>query len=175
MAALPAKRSRKSYMWVKLSNSGEILKLKVPSSIWKNTSGWTNYSGMVTSLKMSENEMDNRGSKSIFVHDHFYLDTHKANNNNEQYGVVKEQRVDGSWFVNPRLANLRCTLMGPERGYQVRIRSKQIRAYSTYNPLELVKLNPWFITGFSDAEGCFMVSVVSRPDTITKWRDSERN
>lgn len=52
----------------KLSNSGDILKLKVPSSSWKTISGWSNYSGMVTSLKMSENEMDNRGSKStIFL------------------------------------------------------------------------------------------------------------
>ena len=48
----------------KLSNSGELLKLKVPSYSWKTISGWTNYSGMVTSLKMSENSMDNRGSKS---------------------------------------------------------------------------------------------------------------
>jgi LAGLIDADG DNA endonuclease family protein/NADH-ubiquinone oxidoreductase (complex I) subunit 5/GIY-YIG catalytic domain-containing protein len=52
----------------KLSNSGDILKLKVPSYSRKAISGWTNYSGTVTSLNMSENEMDNRGSKStIFL------------------------------------------------------------------------------------------------------------
>ena len=39
----------------KLSNSGELLKLKVPSCNRKITSGWNNYSGMVTSLKISEN------------------------------------------------------------------------------------------------------------------------
>lgn len=48
----------------KLSNYGDILKLKIPSCYRKVISGWTNYSGTVTSLKMSENEMDNRGSKS---------------------------------------------------------------------------------------------------------------
>ena len=52
----------------KLPNSGELLKLKVPSCSWKTISGWSNYSGTVISLKMSENEMDNRGSKStIFL------------------------------------------------------------------------------------------------------------
>lgn len=48
----------------KLSNSGDILKLKIPSCSRKAISGWSNYSGTVTSLKMSENEMDYRGSKS---------------------------------------------------------------------------------------------------------------
>ena len=52
----------------KLSNSGELLKLKVPSYSWKTVCGWSNYSEMVTSLKMRENKMDNRGSKSkIFL------------------------------------------------------------------------------------------------------------
>lgn len=83
----------------KLSNSGELLKLKVPSHIWKYIGGWTNYSGMVKSLKMNENEMDNRGSKSTISNDI----------------VVKEQRVDGSWFIKLRLINVRCTLQGFER------------------------------------------------------------
>jgi hypothetical protein len=38
-------------------------------------------------------------------------------------GAVKEQRVDGSW---PTEMGLRCTLMGLERDYQVRILSKQV-------------------------------------------------
>ena len=63
---LPAKRwFGKSLLWDKLSNSGDALKLMVPSCSWKTISGWTNYSGKVTSHKMSENEIGNRGSKSI--------------------------------------------------------------------------------------------------------------
>ncbi len=63
----------------------------IPSYIRKAISGWTNYSGMVTSHKMNENEMGYRGSKS------------KCNFNNKpiqnkNYNFVKEQRVDGSWF-----------------------------------------------------------------------------
>ncbi len=51
----------------------------IPSYNWKIISGWTNYSCKVTSHKMSENEMDNRGSKSDLINK-----------------SVKEQRVDGS-------------------------------------------------------------------------------
>ena len=52
-------------MCLKLPNSGDILKLKIPSHNRKVIGGLNNYSGMVTSsLKMSENEMDYRGSKS---------------------------------------------------------------------------------------------------------------
>jgi hypothetical protein len=55
---------------------------------------------------MSENEMGYRGSKS---------------------GVspVKEQRVDGSYFINHKLMKLRCTLKGGESRYQIKILSKQ--------------------------------------------------
>ena len=76
--SLPAGWCGKSLAWVKLSNSGDLLKLLVPSSCWKTICGWSNYSGMVTSQKMIEREMDNRGSKS------------------DIYISVKEQRVDGS-------------------------------------------------------------------------------
>jgi len=60
---------------------------------------------------MSENEMDYRGSKSIFI----------AN-------IVKEQRVDGSWLLSKLfilIRSLRCTLMGFKRNYQIEILSKQ--------------------------------------------------
>jgi hypothetical protein len=63
---------------------------------------------MVTSHKMNENEMGNRGSKSALVS-----------------STVKEQRVDGNYFgYNPKL---RCTLMGFERYYQIKIPSKQLK------------------------------------------------
>lgn len=32
------------------------------------------------------------------------------------------------------------------------------------------KINPWFITGFSDAEGCFMLSVIKAPLLRVGWR-----
>jgi len=141
----------------KLPNSGNTLELQVPSRIWKYTSGWTNHSGMVTSLKASEKNVGNRGSKSVIF-------------NNI---AVKEQRVYGSWCG--KLSHLRFTLMGLERDYQVKIPSNQIiqrRLYSTtelafndYNNIEkFPQLNePWFITGFTDAEGCFLILIRKSP------------
>lgn len=62
----PAWWSRKSsFVWEKLSNSGYLLKLMVPSHSRKTIGGWTNYSGTVTSHKIIERLMDNRGSKSV--------------------------------------------------------------------------------------------------------------
>jgi hypothetical protein len=55
---------------------------------------------------MSENKMSYRGSKSIL--------------NN----IVKEQRVDGSLCFCKK--HIRCTLMGSEKNYQIKILSKQL-------------------------------------------------
>ena len=74
------KWSGKSLMGIKLSNSGDTLKLLVPSYIWKYVSGWINYSGKVTSQKMIEKKIGNRGPKSVV----------------RKNITVKEQRVYGS-------------------------------------------------------------------------------
>ena len=74
----------KTHEWVKPSNSGDALKLLIPSYSRKAISGQNNYLGMVTSQKMNENEMGYRGSKSEFQ---IPQPTEIS---------VKEQRVDGS-------------------------------------------------------------------------------
>jgi len=148
-------------MWVKLSNSGDVLKILIPSHSWKIMSGWINYSGKVTSQNMIENEMDNRGSKSDII---------KAMS-------VKEQRVDGSYLklIYYCYLRLRCTLTGFERSYQIKIPStqlnivKHIRDYSNILPMNFV-INPWFLTGFTDAEGCFSIKVSYNSKLKTKWR-----
>lgn len=53
--------------------------------------------------------------------------------------------------------------MGFERNYRVRIPSNQIIKgfYTSQTILEkTILLNPWFISGFTDAEGCFTLSIV---------------
>ena len=145
MAEDPALCSGKTHKWVKLSNSGDTLKLMVPSYLRKIISGQNNYLGMVTSHKMNENEMGYRGSKSA----------NKA---------VKEQRVDGSWFLAPKAIGLRYTLMGFERNYQFKVLSKQLNkqkfSFSTLTNNSVNNfINPWFLTGFIDAEGCFQISI----------------
>ena len=52
-------------LWEKLSNSGNTLKLMIPSYIWNYINGWSNYSCMVTRDKIQETRIGNRGSKSI--------------------------------------------------------------------------------------------------------------
>jgi hypothetical protein len=68
---------------------------------------------MVTSQKMSENEMGYRGSKSI-------VSLNKIKNT-----FVKEQRVDGSYFGSKLNSRLRCTLMGCKSSHQISNPSKQ--------------------------------------------------
>jgi hypothetical protein len=127
-------------------------------------------------VEMQSRKMDNRGSKSTILN----------------CMIVKEQRVDGSWFFNPRgLKNLRCTLRGFEMNTWAGIPSNQIlnkRLYSTtrgsllpknQNPLQsfdpspnLSKkegsfiLNPWFVTGFTDGDGSFAVSITKKKSGI---------
>lgn len=58
--------------------------------------------------------------------------------------------------------------MGSERNYQVKNLSNQIKQYSTVIPATVPLLypevyNPWFVTGFTDAEGSFIVSISKYP------------
>jgi hypothetical protein len=148
-----------SFMAVKLSNSGDSLKLIVPSCIRKYICGQNNYLGMVTSYMMMETEMGYRGSKSSLF---------KYNSQPVSKGKgVKEQRVDGSWCFF-KMKYLRCTLTGFERSYQVKIPSKQLfkRSYSTDGKT----LNPNFVTGFTDAEGSFTISIYSYNKATTNIR-----
>jgi len=151
----------------KLSNSGELLKLKVPSSSWKTICGWSNYSEKVTSLKICENKMDNRGSKSAILNSI----------------IVKEQRVDGSWFIKSHLMNLRCTLQGSERNKDLKLGfniqqgwnsyikspSKQfgLKNFSTYS---FTIVNPGVWSGLIDGEGSFTIVIDKNKVRKLGWR-----
>lgn len=81
----PAVWYRKSFKWDKLSNSGDILKLMVPDfimNLWKED--WSTL--RVTIQRMTEKEIDDRGSKSS-----------SSDANSSSIALVKEQRADGSW------------------------------------------------------------------------------
>jgi hypothetical protein len=172
---------------LKLSNTGNTLKLLVLSYSLKIVCRWINISSTVISQKivmgdtppvpnqvlklklkwgvffitLKETSIGNRGSKSTIL--------------KRKSLVVKEQRVDGSWQEKRGstldksgccFSCLRCTLMGFERNYQIRNLSKQIniqrRKYTsiaTQSDIKL-KMDPWFITGFTDGEGCFYLGVI---------------
>jgi hypothetical protein len=139
-------------MWVKLSNSGDSLKLLVPSYIRKAISGWTNHSCMVTSQKISEKKMGYRGSKS----DPYSLTS------------VKEQRIDGSWYIKSMY--LRFILMGFERNYRVKIPFNQINKATFSTLISKPNMNPWFLTGFTDAECSFSILIQYNVKYKTHWR-----
>ena len=67
----------------------------------------------VKSHNLKETEMGYRGSKSEFV---------------SQTETVKEQRVDGSWFLANKARSLRYTLMGGESCYQFKVLSNQLNS-----------------------------------------------
>ena len=154
---------RESLLWVKLSNSWELLEFQIPNYIRKGISGWINYSGMVTSLEASERNMGYRGSKLAIC----------------ESIAVKEQRVNGSCCINS--IQLRCTLTGFARNSEIKNLSiqiinkfKQDRYYTNIAAklqcsTQYLIMNPWYITGFSDAEGCFTISLVKNNKLKTGW------
>jgi hypothetical protein len=129
----------------------------VPSHYGNVMSGQNNNLGMVTSYDMNESEMGYRGSKSSAI------------------ALVKEQRVDGSYFINKNFMKLRCTLMAPVRGYQTEILSNKNNVSEnvvvTKRP-KLNKLDPWFMTGFVDAEGYFSIELYK--DSKAKFKYTPR-
>jgi hypothetical protein len=123
--------------------------------------------------------MEYRGSKSDF---------NAELKPNLKLKSVKEQRVDGSWLLN-KLAvpnrSLRCTLMGFERNYQVKILSKQINKYRSYTsivtpqlqiklPRDPYLLDANFVSGFTDGEGSFVISIQREPRNKTGWTVKSR-
>ena len=109
--------------------------------------------------------MGYRGSKSEFT---------KQDTQSKIVNFVKEQRVDGSCFG--RRPKLRYTLMGGESRYQLKIPSNQINIKNYYcsnsysNPtLATPSLNPYFVTGFSDAEASFIILILKEPKNKTNW------
>ena len=109
---------------------------------------------MVIIQMIAEKLMGYRGSKSDFT-----LES------------VKEQRVDGSWYNKKNLMYLRYTLMGFERNYQVKIPSNHLfkTSYSTLVD-NISTSNPWFITGFADAESSFSILIQNDPKFNLNWR-----
>jgi hypothetical protein len=137
---------------LQLSNYGNALKHLVPSYNGNVISGRSNSSEMVTSQMMNESEMGNRVSKS------------------SDLSLVKEQRADGSYH---QFRLLRCALMALERGYQVGILSNLVSTMNTtalrvrhYTTSTTQSLEPWFVTGFTDAEGSFMIKLSRVPTAL---------
>jgi len=170
---------------LKLPNSGDTLELLIPSYIRKFMCGWTNHSCTVISQKTSEKNVGYRGSKSVICGRKLCI-------------PVKEQRVNGSCTGAIKYTPLlRYTLMGFARNYPVRILSNQIYInplmqkvrFNSIAPKVLFstsnlpfcsnsdegfnmkgKLHPDFITGLTDGEGFFGISISKNNKLKTGWQ-----
>ena len=185
------RRGKLSIVRVKLLNSGDSLKLMIPSLIIiNNLGGWINYLCMVISQVMMEREMGNLGSKS--PRKIGYKESNRLVSINTGWYAytiidvliiidlshlgVKEQRVDSSYYIKHNIVFLRYTLIVFERNSLVRIPSNQNINNKRFLSFKMARqnkstlittqldfkssMNPWFVTGFSDAEGCFSISVI---------------
>jgi hypothetical protein len=64
---------------------------------------------------------------------------------------------------------LRCSLMGFEKNYRIKIPSKQlIKNFTT--KIYQNKIEPWFFTGFTDAEGSFSIIIDKNNKRTLGWR-----
>jgi hypothetical protein len=122
---------------------------------------------MVTTLKMRENKMDNRGSKSAVLNSI----------------IVKEQRVDGSLSIKSHLRNLRCILQGSERNRDLKLGFNMQKGWNSYikNPSKQFGLknfstygstivNPGVWSGLIDGEGSFSIIVSKNKGSTLGWR-----
>ena len=95
---------------------------------------------------MQETKIGYRGSKSVVFNT-----------------TVKEQRIDGSYYNKIFILHtLRYILMGLEKNYQAINLSKQMNIHRTYSKVVSSReyhINPKFITGFVDGEGCFTIFI----------------
>lgn len=153
-----------SRLCLRLSNSGDTLKFLMSGDDLKAVYGWINYSCMVITRKMIEREIGYHVSKSIGGHNSL---------------IVKEQQVDSDWCANI-FPHLRFTLMGCVVGYQVKIPSNQVYGKIQVRNFHVTRavrselhntqvIHPWYLTGFVDAEGCFLVIVKKNKNLNIGW------
>jgi hypothetical protein len=168
----------------KLPNSENTLELLVPSHNWKIVGGWTNYSGKVTSQKASEKNVGNCGSKSvesaivkeqrvdgswygdIFSYLRYTLMGFERNYQVKNHSKLIIQRRLYSYHHNSKYEPVKAQ---PE--YKI----SGFTGCESFEDLALpnkhTQLNePWFITGFADAEGCFLIIVRKAPKNNLGWQ-----
>jgi hypothetical protein len=107
---------------------------------------------------MIEKEMDNRGSKSI---------TGLKQPTSHKAVIVKEQRVDGSWyksnsFVPKVYSNGHRKMLSNQNPFLENIYtgfSRSLTRGISSISIKKATLHPYFVTGFSDGESYFSISL----------------
>jgi hypothetical protein len=61
------------------------------------------------------------------------------------------------------------TLTIRQKGLELYIKKKIHSLNSTPKSFDKFILDPWFVTGFTDAEGCFTISITRKNESKTGW------
>lgn len=126
--------------------------------------------------KIYENKMGYPGTNSILIVKQF------------NSAIDKAQRVNDSYFENLSLSKLSCTLMGCENNYQISSLSKPKQFITQYRKIKIfipplqhnfrnysslanynMRLDPWFVTGITDGEGCFGLYIYKNAKLKIGW------
>ncbi len=159
----------------------------VPNCNLNVTSGWTNYSGTVISQWVAENKMGYRGSKSDNSVITVSVKEQRVDDGYFGYRIYPGLRYTLMAFekryrikiLSNQLNKLSFSTLNFNhvRGYcNTGFAANKLLETSIPSTTEIskncnsVKLNPWFITGFSDAESSFAISIYQSDKSKTKWR-----
>ena len=174
---------KSSILGNKLPNSENTLELLVPSHNWKIVGGWINYSGKVTSQKASEKNVGDCGSKSV------ESSTVKEQRVDGSWRVVSTPRLrytlmgfernypvknHSNLIIQRRLYSHHSSKYEPAKAQP----ESKISGFTDGESFEALALpntqttlkEPWFITGFTDAEGCFLIIVRKAPKNKLGWQ-----
>nr|QBM31520.1 hypothetical protein [Arthrobotrys musiformis]QBM31596.1 hypothetical protein [Arthrobotrys musiformis] len=138
---------------VKFSNTGDLLKFLKLSHIRKNFGLWF-YKPCIVIQLITENAMEYRGAKLV-------------------YNTINAQREYGNYV---KFNILRCSLTGFEKNYLVKFpynhinnKIKWFSSMTTSQNEKKIILDPWFLSGFSDAEGCFTIVIIKNKELNLGW------
>lgn len=178
----------------------EFLKIMVPSCNWKIKSGWTNSSCKVISPNMIKREIDNRGSKPAIplmikngtVVKEQRVDGSYTNSvikciltdferscqvkipSNQQIPLFYETSIASSLTLSycPYSAESKklSFRFAGNRSFMTTTRLYHSPAQAGRWGLNGRSLDPWFVTGFADAEGSFIIHIRKLPRNNTGWR-----
>lgn len=167
--------------WDKLSNSGDLLKFLIPNLVWKFVGGLTNHLCMVISQEIIERLMEYRGYKSVryknlavkeqrvngsyngLINNPMLRCTLKGFERNYQTGIPSKYINTYKYFSSRRLRHhvftLNLGITPCARSYtfiegcaSYRFSMKTLLTQpAIINSVDNFKINPWFITGFTDA------------------------
>jgi hypothetical protein len=186
---LGALRVRTLRLCQKLSNFGDALKLLIPSDNRKIISGWVNYSCRVISQKIQETVIGNRGSKSVICNNitvkEQWVDGSWQGNIlpclrctlmgfERNYPI---RNLSNPININSLLQITKFTSINQKVFYSTsnipQVKPSLTDTQSTFSNsdgLAKGKLHPDFITGFTDGEGFFGISVTKNNKLKTGWQ-----